>query len=59
MIQILEQLNMSKSSVIPARLYIDEVQLQHPIAYDNFNLCDTHKKRSLRTLSIAMLKIVC
>ena len=38
---------------------LDEVQLQHPIAYDNLNLCDMHKKGNLRTLSIAMLKTVC
>ena len=41
------------------QVVLDEVQSQHPIAYDNFNLCDMHKKRSLKTLSIAMLKIVC
>ena len=41
------------------QVVLDEVQLQHPIAYDNFTLCDMHKERSLKTLSIAMLKIVC
>lgn len=41
------------------QVVLDEVQLQHPIAYDNFNLCDMPKERSLKTLSIAMLKIVC
>lgn len=41
------------------QVVLDEVQLQHPIAYDNFNLCDMHKERSLKTLCIAMLKIVC
>ena len=34
------------------QVVLDEVQLQHPNAYDNFNLCDMHKKRSLKTLSI-------
>ena len=38
---------------------LDEVQLQHPIAYDNLNLCDMQKKGSMKTLSIAMLKTVC
>ena len=38
---------------------LDEVQLQHPIAYDNLNLCDMHKRGSMKTLSIAMLKTVC
>ena len=40
------------------QLVLDEVQLEHPIAYDNLNLCDMHKKGSLKTLSIAMLKTV-
>ena len=38
---------------------LDEVQLQHPIAYDNLNLCDKHKKGDMKTLSIAMLKTIC
>ena len=38
---------------------LDEVQLQHPVAYDNLNLCDMHKRGSMKTLSIAMLKTVC
>ena len=41
------------------QVVLDEVQLQQPIAYDNFNHCDMHEERSLKTLSIAMLKIVC
>jgi len=41
------------------QVVLDEVQLQHPIAYDNFNLCDMHKKGNMKTLSIAMLKTVC
>ena len=38
---------------------LDQVQMQHPIAYDNLNLCDMHKKGNMRTLSIALLKTVC
>jgi len=38
---------------------LDEVQLQHPVVYDNLNLCDMHKKGNRKTLSIAMLKTVC
>ena len=38
---------------------LDEVQLQHPVAFDNLNLCDMHKKGNMKTLSIAMLKTVC
>ena len=41
------------------QVVLDEVQLQQPIAYENFNHCDMHEERSLKTLSIAMLKIVC
>ena len=41
------------------QVILDEVQLQHPIADGNFNLCDMYKERSFKTLSIAMLKIVC
>ena len=37
----------------------DEVQLQHPIAYDNLNLCELNKKGSMKTLSLAMLKSIC
>lgn len=37
---------------------LHDVQLQHPIAYDNLNLCDMHKRGSMKTLSIAMLKTV-
>ena len=38
---------------------LDEVQLQHPIAYDNLNLCDMQRKVSIKTLNIAMLTTVC
>lgn len=38
---------------------LDEVQLQHPIAYDNLNLCELNKKGSMKTLSLAMLKSIC
>ena len=38
---------------------LHEVQLQHPVAYDNLNLCDMHERGSMKTLSIAMLKTVC
>ena len=37
---------------------LDEVQLQHPVAYDNLNLCDMRKKGNMKNLSIAMLKTV-
>ncbi|CAH3144818.1 unnamed protein product [Porites lobata] len=35
---------------------LEEVQLEHPIAYDNLNLCELTKKGNMKTLSIAMLK---
>ena len=36
-----------------------EVQLQHPVAFDNLNMCYMHKKGNMKTLGIAMLKTVC
>lgn len=41
------------------QVVLDEVQLQHPIVYDNLNLCDMNKKGSIKTLSITLLKTVC
>lgn len=38
---------------------LEEVQLEHPIAYDNLNLCELTKKGNMKTLSIAMLKNIC
>jgi len=40
------------------QIVLDEVQVQHRIAY-NLNLRNTHKKGSVKTLSIAMRKTVC
>ncbi|KAL9952354.1 hypothetical protein ACROYT_G039598 [Oculina patagonica] len=41
------------------QVVLDDVQLRHPIVYDNLNLCDMHKKGRMKALSIAMLKTVC
>lgn len=38
---------------------LDEVQLKHPITYDNLNLCDMNKRGTLRQFSIAMLQTLC
>ncbi|KAL9963761.1 hypothetical protein ACROYT_G027299 [Oculina patagonica] len=41
------------------QVVLDDVQLRHPIVYDNLNLCDMHKKGRMKALSIAMLETVC
>ena len=38
---------------------IEEVQLRHPIIYDNMNMCEMHKAGRLKQLTIAMLQPVC
>ncbi|XP_048588306.1 uncharacterized protein LOC125572199 [Nematostella vectensis] len=40
-------------------LVIREVALQHPIAYDHFNLCDMMVEGKLKQLSVVMLRQVC
>jgi len=36
-----------------------EVQLQHPITYDNFDLCALYYANRLNQLSVAVLKYIC
>ena len=38
---------------------IDQVQLCHPIVYDNLDICAMHKGKRLKQLSIAMLSRIC
>ena len=38
---------------------LQEVQLRHPIVYDNLDICALYKEKRLKQLSIAMLRIVC
>lgn len=37
---------------------LDQVQLQHPIAYESLNLCKLNKKGRMKALSLAMLKTI-
>ena len=36
-----------------------EVQLQHPVTYDNFDLCAMYHANKLNQLSVPMLKCIC
>ena len=36
-----------------------EVQLQHPVTYDNFDLCTMYHANKLNQLSVSMLKWIC
>ena len=36
-----------------------EVQLQHPVTYDNFDLCAMYHANKLSQLSVSMLKCIC
>ena len=38
---------------------LNEVALRHPIAFDDFNLCDMHGSGKLRQLSLVMLLSIC
>ena len=38
---------------------LQEVQLQHPIVYDTFDLCAMYHANKLNQLSVAMLKCIC
>ena len=38
---------------------LQEVQLQHPVTYDNFNLCAMYHANKLNQLSVSMLKCIC
>ena len=38
---------------------LDEVQLQHPIAYYNLDLYELNKKGCMKTLSLGILKSIC
>ena len=38
---------------------LQEVQLRHPIVYDNLDICSLYKEKQLKQLSIAMLRVVC
>lgn len=35
------------------------IQLQHPVTYDNYDLCSMTKKNKLKSLKVPMLQIIC
>ncbi len=38
---------------------IKECQITHPVIYDTYNICDMYAANKLKTLSIAILRLIC
>ena len=38
---------------------IKEIELNHPIIYDTYDICKMHAEKKLEKLSVALLRLIC